>query len=221
MALAMAATMSAIPVFAGTVAGSAVDGATPNPSGSSTTSKSENQSWNTDGNISNSSTKVTWEVVRGTEYLVATVPVELPIVVNTLGDVTVPTDAKIINNCDKEIAVTKIEATQAKEYGPNGEAWVFCKAIVGSDGKTYNSGTGTSKDNHVGLTLRGDTFKSIYNFNSDTKSYFNLLSSNWTIPSKSELPLNMGAAFGKTMIEDLHSSEELCSLQFTIGFTGN
>jgi len=49
------------------------------------------------------------DIVDAQDILVATVPVELPIVVDTNGNVTVPEDAKIVNKLtDKRIQITQL-----------------------------------------------------------------------------------------------------------------
>ena len=70
----------------------------------------DHEIYDTDSGITSGVTDVTLEVVKAADILIATVPIELPIVVDTRGNVTVPTDAKIINNAETSLEIIGVAA---------------------------------------------------------------------------------------------------------------
>lgn len=66
-----------------------------------------NQVLDTDQGITNGASDVTMEVVKFEDVLIATVPVEIPLVSDTKGNVTCPDNVKIINNLEDESIVVK------------------------------------------------------------------------------------------------------------------
>lgn len=128
--------------------------------------------------------------------IVATVPAELPIVmdVNT-GEITVPSDAKIINHdADKDIKVTDIEVTSSGDW-----------AIADFD-DDFTSKPDNTKE--MGLQFRGD--------NLETSGKFTLTSDNWVIGASSELPLNMKAKLPKQTEE---SKGSIAKASFTLDWS--
>ena len=140
---------------------------------------------------------VTLEVTNnsggGTEpdIIIVEVPVELPIVMDLDGNITVPTNAKIINHVqDKDIKVIEINATLDSGWSA---------ANYTDD---FTSKTDDTKE--LGLSFRNDAM--------DTTGTFSLTAGNWNITANSELPLNMGVKLSK-------QSESAKSKIATIGFT--
>ena len=128
--------------------------------------------------------------------IVATVPAELPIVmdVNT-GEITVPSDAKIINHdANKSIKVTDIEVTSSGDW-----------AIADFD-DDFTSKPDNTKE--MGLQFRGD--------NLETTGRFTLTSDNWVISKSSELPLNMKAKLPKQTEE---SKGTIAKASFTLDWS--
>lgn len=74
-----------------------------------------NQAGDSDGVMSDASTILRIRVDKAKDLLVATVPAALDFVVDTRGDVIVPTNATIQNNCNKAIQVKQISLTSLEE----------------------------------------------------------------------------------------------------------
>lgn len=206
MALAMMATMSTAALAAET-----------EQAGTSAATATANQAWFFNGEIGQASSDVTWQVIKGTdtEFLCATVPIELPIVVDTFGSVTVPTDAKIINNSEKGIDVTDITFETAALTIQNYDNAYWKKAEKTSDGSLCWPTTGSyAKGANVCLTLRGDGPSKSLAFGSTLD--IPLSEGNWSIPQNSDLTLDMQAIFGSAMIETVHDAQKLCTIHFTI-----
>lgn len=131
-----------------------------------------------------------------TEIIVATVPVELPIIVGLDGSITVPTDAKIINHSsEKGIKISSIKVDMDS-------AW---RAANFSDDFT------TKEDNtkEIGLSFRGDTLSS--------DGTFKITDGNWDIGKQSELPLNMAVKLPK---QTEVSKTQAATIGFTIDWSG-
>lgn len=129
---------------------------------------------------SNGYSDMTLEVTNtsggGSDIIIVEVPAELPIVMDQDGNITVPTNASIINHVeDKSVKVTSINAALASEWS----------AANYSDDFT----TKAENTKELGLSFRGDAM--------DTTGNFNLSADNWTIAANSELPLDMGAKLPK------------------------
>ena len=135
---------------------------------------------------------VTLEVKEAApDVMIATVPVELPIVMDTKGNVAVSTNARIMNQSTKRgIQVSKVSTTLA-------EGW---EAADYSD--DFSEKETDTKE--VGLALRGDTMS--------TDGSFNMTTDNWNIGKGGTLKLNMGAKL------PLQSKTEKTKIA-TIGFT--
>lgn len=82
-----------------------------------TEQRTQNQIYANDDGYNQGISDLTVEVVKAASPLIATVPVELPIIIDTKGNVTVPTDAKIINNSDFSIKVNKATIALDKSLG--------------------------------------------------------------------------------------------------------
>lgn len=125
--------------------------------------------------------------------LVATVPVELPVIMDLEGNITVPKDAVIINHVeDKGIEVTAIDVV-------SGADWEIADFSDDFSSKSTNT-------KEFGLMLRGDEL--------NTTGEFELSAGNWNIPADGELPLNMRMRLPK------HTEESKTEIA-TIGFTLN
>lgn len=134
--------------------------------------------------------------VDPTDIIIATVPVELPIIMDLEGNVTVPTDAKIINHVeDKGIKVTDISVTLDSSWS----------AANFSD--DFTSKTDDTKE--LGLSFRGDTL------NAD--GTFTITEGNWNIAKNSNLPLNMAAKLPK---QTTASKTQAATVGFTIDWSG-
>ena len=169
MALAMAATMSAIPAFAAET--------------EQTTEKAANQVWNVDNKLNAGQSKVTLEIQKAEDVLIATVPIELPIVVNSKGEVTVPTDAKIINNSDKKIKVTDVGISRTENSEKWGDSFGF---------GSYESAVNNPTNNLIGIQLNGDS----WNGYTSSAKFAIKDASKWYINADSSLQLNMKVAIG-------------------------
>ena len=141
--------------------------------------------------------KVTLEVLEAEpDVMVATVPVELPIVMDGKGKITVASDAKITNaSTNRSIQVSKITAALA-------EGW---EAADYND-DFANMEEGTKK---VALALRGDTL-------STEDSAFALSDDNWNIGTDDSLKLNMGAKLPK---QGASAKTEIATISFTLNWT--
>ena len=193
MALAMAATMSAIPAFAAET--------------EQTTEKAANQVWNVDNKLNAGQSKVTLEIQKAEDVLIATVPIELPIVVNSKGEVTVPTDAKIINNSDKKIKVTDVGISRTE----NSEKW------GGSFGfGSYESAVNNPTNNLIGIQLNGDS----WNGYTSSAKFAMKDASKWYINADSSLQLNMKVAIGSFIYNSTVTSSpvDVGTLTFTIAY---
>ena len=193
MALAMAATMSAIPAFAAET--------------KQTTEKAANQVWNVDNKLNAGQSKVTLEIQKAEDVLIATVPIELPIVVNSKGEVTVPTDAKIINNSDKKIKVTDVGISRTE----NSEKW------GGSFGfGSYESAVNNPTSNLIGIQLNGDS----WNGYTSSAKFAMKDASKWYINADSSLQLNMKVAIGSFIYNSTVTSSpvDVGTLTFTIAY---
>lgn len=130
------------------------------------------------------------------DIIIATVPVELPIIMDLEGNVTVPTDAKIINHVeDKGIKVTDVSIT----LDPSWSAANFSDDFTAKADNTKE----------LGLSFRGDTL------NAD--GTFPITEGNWNIAKNSNLPLNMAAKLPKHTIE---SKTQAATVGFTIDWSG-
>lgn len=134
--------------------------------------------------------------VDPTDIIIATVPVELPIIMDLKGNVTVPTDAKIINHVeDKGIKVTDISVT----LDPSWSAANFSDDFTAKADNTKE----------LGLSFRGDTL------NAD--GTFTITEGNWNIAKNSNLPLNMAAKLPK---QTTASKTQAATVGFTIDWSG-
>lgn len=123
-----------------------------------------------------------------TDIIIATVPLELPIVMDLEGNITVPTDAKIINHSSNKIQVTDIEATLESGWS------------IASDVSTASTDT-----KEIGLSFRGDKL--------GLNGLFDVTPGNWNIPESSELPLSMSA---EIPLQTVESKGKIATISFTI-----
>ena len=143
---------------------------------------------------------LTLEVVEFDPILIATVPVEIPIIVDTKGNVTVPSNevAKIVNNSDSELKVTRVD--------------VHCEGF-GLKGFDGFSPTSVSKE-AMGINLRGDGDNTMH-----TSSYnIPLTAGNWNIEPNSELPLDLQVKFSKQVYAEINEARNIGTISFTLAF---
>ena len=134
--------------------------------------------------------------VDPTDIIIATVPVELPIIMDLEGNITVPTDATIINHVeDKGIKVTDISVTLDS-------SWTAANF-------TDDFSTKADDTKEIGLSFRGDTLTA--------DGTFPITDGNWNIAKNSNLPLNMAAKLPKQTTE---SKGQAATVGFTIGWSG-
>ena len=169
-----------------------------------TTEHTANQVWNVDNNLNKASSKMTLEVVKAGDILVATVPVELPFVVNTKGEVTVPENAKIVNNSDKSIKITEIRANlQDKDsrFIDNKETLLQSWMSDGYPCWVFNI-------NNVSASTSGGSLTSNFVLNAD----------DWTIQAEKELPLTFDLTANKYVYKQAHEKQDLGTISFTIAY---
>lgn len=131
------------------------------------------------------------------DIVIATVPAELPIVMDLEGNITVPTNAKIINHSlTKGIQVTKIDTKLDNGWTP----------VDFNDDFSVK----TLDTKEIGLQFRGD--------NMTTAGDFTLSQDNWKIPKDSSIPLNMKAKLPK---QSESSKTKIASIDFTIDWSGD
>ena len=129
--------------------------------------------------------------------LIATVPVELPMIMDQKGNVTVATSAEIQNHVqDKAIVVTDIQAT-AKG------GWAL--APMSQDLKAQAKGTKL-----LAMSFRGDSH--------NASGTFVLTSGNWNIGAGDALKLNMAA---KMPSQAKAAETEVASVEFTLNWAGD
>ena len=134
--------------------------------------------------------------VDPTDIIIATVPVELPIIMDLDGNVTVPTDAKIINHVtDKGIKVTEINATLESDWS----------AANYTDDFTAKA----DDTKELGLSFRNDAM--------DNTGTFCLTENNWNIAADGSLPLNMAAKLPK---QTEAAKTKIATIGFTIDWSG-
>ena len=165
----------------------------------------ENGVYETAQGISVGKSDITLEVVEFDPILIATVPIELPIIVDTKGQVTVPSNdvAKIINNSDKALKVTAINIATNEDWGVS-----------------QYRGNGVSRKNKgIGIELRGDNVETELVMSTYyAKNNFRLTANNWTIDANVELPLEMQAVVSSAGYATLSEPTSIGTLSFTLAF---
>ena len=129
-------------------------------------------------------------------FIIATVPAELPIVMDLQGKITVPNDAKIINHSDESnIEIINIDTIM-------GDGWEIADFRDDFKSKQENS-------KELGLRLRGDELS--------TDGSFNLTDGNWVV-AKDEgvLQLQMAAKLPK---QSETGRTQIATVQFTLDLT--
>lgn len=128
--------------------------------------------------------------------LIATVPVELPVVMDLNGNITVPEDAVIINHVeDAGIEVTAIDVAVESD-------WAIAEFSDDFTAKADNT-------KEFGLKLRGDDL--------GLDGTIGLSSGNWQIAADGELPLNMRVRLPKHTEE---SKTQMATIGFTLDWSG-
>ena len=199
MALAMMATMSTAALAA-------------------ETQKTANQVWNTDDKLNEASSKMTMEVVKAEDVLVATVPIEIPVVMDTKGNVTVPDNAKIVNNGDKAIKVTQVrlempDGGHGLNYYLVKDTSVFEKVKSTSGNVAYWWCSINSSGFSATMFSKGDYIPS-GNCLLDTTSN----TSKWTINANDELPLSIDLRASKEAYKSAYNKESFTTIAFTIAY---
>lgn len=134
------------------------------------------------------------EVVPFSAY----VPVELPIKMNTQGDVFTPDNAMIINGVEtKGIKVESITASLDDGWAP---------ADWDDDFSAKEKDT-----QEISLKLRGDTL--------DSSGNFNITEGDWNIPKNSYIDLNMGAKLPKQSANS--NKKRVAQLEFALNWSGD
>lgn len=197
LALAMAATISAVPMFAAET--------------EQTTGKTANQVWNVDNNLNEASSKMTLEILNAEDILVATVPLELPVVMDTRGNITVPTNTKIINNSDKEIKVTKLTMTL-----PAGNSIAKETKVISKFNETARLWYYTINGEIAPLGAYLGTTGNLTN--GGNNEYFSLTEGKWNIKANAELPLNLQLQTTKKVYESAMEKQDYGTLTFTIAY---
>ena len=176
------------------------------------TEHTANQVWNTDGKVNTASSKIMTEVIKAEDILVATVPMQLPVVLDTRGAITVPTDAKIINNSDKAIQITNLYISISNGYLAIDEAGVK-RAEDNNDQNHYwmyrvNGDTVT----------RGANAQYGYDTGVSQNSDYALTTSKWKIEKESELPLQFDVKVNSDAYKSAVSSYQSGYFRFTIAY---
>lgn len=134
--------------------------------------------------------------VDPSEIIIATVPLEIPIIMDLEGNVTVPNDAKIINHStEKGIAVTQIDAVVSADW------------TISSYSDDFTAKSDNTKE--IGMKLRGDELL--------TSNKFSLTENNWNIAKDSSLPLNINAKLPK---QTATTKTQIIDIEFTLGWSG-
>lgn len=161
--------------------------------------------YETDSGLTGGTSQIMLQVKKAQDVLIATVPTELPIVIDTRGNITVPTTAKIVNNSDKKIKVTKIAfsthnqttTTKARLTVSNGWSSTTQDKMITIDFNGYSSRSGGVDSPYIDLS---DSTK-------------------MGIEPKQELPLTMGVRCSKPVYSNgTYDSTKIGSAQFTIAF---
>lgn len=182
-----------------------------------TDTQSENQALDKDGKINTAMSRITTEVLKAEDILVATVPTELSVIVDTRGNVTVPANAKIINNSDKTITVSNIKVSVPNKY------------YIAKDVAAIEKLNSTNSRYPVWFySLNDDTVKEgTIASNVDYSGYFQtpyresdfVLSQNkWDIEANQELPLNMNVLPDSKCYSEAHTTQQTGTLTFTIAY---
>lgn len=153
----------------------------------------ENESYLTAEGVSTAASNITLKVTEYEEILIATVPIELPIVVSSDGIVTCSTDAKIVNNTsDKTIQVTNVKCTFEDGYKRTG----------------YNSSFTSATLKQVAISMFGEDVT--YGVTTDVAS------TKTKISPKGELPLDMMAKVSPAILENSLETTSIGTVTFTI-----
>lgn len=170
----------------------------------------ENKIQYIDTTITRGRTEVNLEVVDAEDILIATLPLEIDMIADTRGDVTVPTNAKIENHTDKPLKVTDIEI-----YTPTVD-WVMLPPD--SDMETEDDG---GVNRILEIYLCGDLMSSNNKQNTGRANYYTdieLTQENWKIPANGDLPLDMEANISEWLYLTAREKQNACSFIFTIAF---
>lgn len=179
------------------------------------TEHTANQVWDADGSLNTASSKMTMEVIKAEDVLIATVPAELPFVVDTKGNLTVPTNAKVVNSSDKPIQVKKIDisgaSTNDKRIYLVSQQWFneYGRDVTGI-ASSYRIKSMRLSINNVDVAL---TSSSDYSSNGTID-----MSGSKQIPKGGELSLTIKAEVSKNVYANAASAEQFASAIFTIGF---
>ena len=170
------------------------------------TEHTANQVWNIDGALNTATTQMQLEIIKASDVLVATLPVNLLTIIDTLGNVTVPDNAKIVNNSKSAIQVKeiKIELPSGNVFAskpetavknPNNRLWVY----------SINGAT-VSRGYDVSYTT------------AENPTTFKLNTNEWKIEANSELVLDIDLTVSKAVYKDVMEKTNYGTLTFTIGY---
>ena len=146
------------------------------------------------GTIPTAESKGVYKVIDAPDILIATFPAEIPIIVDTRGEVTVPDNLKIANECDRNLKVTKL---------------TFSKLLqMTSYERVYNDPV--SCCNYFGLKINGmDMDSAVLTSNREV---------DWSIPVGEEYPINVEAVFGVNLRNEVNEYTDCFNLSYTITF---
>ena len=163
---------------------------------------SNGQVYETDNGLEGGKSLIKLQVKQAQDVLIATVPTELPIVIDTRGNITVPTTAKIVNKSDKKIKVSKVNfSTNSNNVG----------VTLTTDSNVAGTSTKSMSINFNGYSTREGTNHDLYiDFGNNAKM---------NIEPNQELPLTMDVKCTKPVYSTvISSSTAIGYAQFTIAF---
>ena len=156
------------------------------------------------GELLGGQSELTVEVVEADAVIIATVPVEIPFVVDTFGNVTAPTNAVMENNTeDKTIKVDEV-----KWHSEN------TLKTIDSNKWTYEDMVDFTKGMALNIN-NSSNFNAAANAEGIIDDYFNP-SSGWNIEPGKTLPLEFEAYFSKDIWENVSDKQTLGTLSFVI-----
>ena len=147
------------------------------------------------------------KVIKSDSYLLATVPVEIPISIDTRGNVYVPDNLSIVNNTDdKTIEVTDIHFKTNSSKIEHVYAYKCCgkESLAENDNKWLE------------FELRDDAGSAGRDNSGWIDSQFSLTEGNWVIGPSAELPLNMKANVSRGIFGEPFDKEIVGQLIFTL-----
>lgn len=163
--------------------------------------------------LSTGESDMTYEVVKSSNYLVASIPLDMPIIINTDGEMTLPENLQIQNHTMEQLEVSNIK-------------------LKGSSSSFYIIDD-TSKINELS-SVSGMYFEfkdhneNVYKVNSTVEGYTTnsqptfVDTSGWNIPAKEIVGFELNADCTERCYSALQDSySTFCAVEFTIGYAEN